>query len=566
MVAQIENSANKTEAQPKKDNYNLTESQKEPIKDETWKKLSKEFQELAQMLTPEKFTNELETLKNKDINWKESALASMISQLTYKWIAIEQITGAKSIKLYSTDWSHTSYERALNQAIESNIIKMSELQAAIIYQTSSLDEFIKTNSWNKKEWLQTTKYIEFIIDKYNLTEKWLKDKNGNINIWVINDNVTNVWDKEFLLTFFTSRSNNINVKFDNTIPERYNTSVLEKIKIINNNIPAESLKKIWIYPNKTEKLTADFTKDPMGTMMSTITENWWTWVILWILALLFWKWFKWFATWFLWGTALQTLWVDETTRLREQLAKSTANATSEWIDKFKEFQIDEKYKAIYNKILEKVKSSNNPNFTESDFATKFRDFSKSEDFKKCNITDLENNYNAATLDKFFNSKMEIAWKSSNDYLVWWTKNGYQAWEEIKKNKAFLWYILWEKESNDTGKTIEELFKTKDQVTIIKNKEEEKEFKLDKNSIIQEAWINIQIGTSIIGSLSGTSVETLENAQNKWDLEWLFKLIYMDSKTTFYSSNKTDIDKLVKTILWKVPNDKKDMKILEIFKA
>jgi hypothetical protein len=58
-------------------------------------------------------------------------------------------------------------------------------------------------------------------------------------------------------------------------------------------------------------------------------------------------------------------------------------------------------------MLAKVKTADDKDFTESDFVTKFKDFSKSEDFKKCNISDLENNYKSETLDKFFTSKMEI---------------------------------------------------------------------------------------------------------------------------------------------------------------
>lgn len=529
-------------------------------------KLTLKMQELAKGLTPAEFTNKLESLKNINKEWKDSLLSSMISQLSYKWIVLQRITGEKSISLIwpkkenPKDDEATPYENALNTALKSGTITMSDLQAALMYQTSSLDEFVKTNTWDKKEWLKTTKYVEFMINKYALNEKWLKDKNGNINVWVINDNVSNVWDRVFLLSFFTARNKDVNVKFDDNIAQRYNQEVGEQIKLVNASIPKETLASLGIYPDKTEKLTADFMKDPMGTMMNSVLENGWTWLIFWILALFFWKWMKWFATAFLWGTALQTLWWEWTKKVWEKVAE----LTWKWIDNFEKFWIDEKYKSIYNKILEKVKTTGDTDFTESDFVTRFRDFSKSEDFKKCNIADLENNYKSGTLDKFFTSKITIDWKSSSDYFVWGTTDKNTAEKNVKQNRIFLWLLLWEKEAIDNGKTVEELFRTKDEVstTTSSTPEAEKNLKITQHDIINKAWIQVGVWLTILNQLKSTSIVNLETAYNWWKIDSLFKMIFKDPKNLFYSKNKTEIDTLVKTIIDTVPSDKKTQKVSE----
>jgi hypothetical protein len=158
--------------------------------------------------------------------------------------------------------------------------------------------------------------------------------------------------------------------------------------------------------------------------------------------------------------------------------------------------------------------------------------------------------------------MEIDWKTWSDYFIWETKDKDTLWKNVKQNRTFLKYLLWEKEAIDNGKTIEELFKTKDEATSATSPEVVKDLKITQHEIIKKAQIQDWIWLTTLNQLKTTSIVNLETAYNWWKIDSLFKIIFKDTKNLFYTKNKTEIDKLVKTIIDTVPSDKKTQKVFE----
>jgi len=259
-------------------------------------------------------------LKKGDIS---SIMSSIIWSLNHKSMEI-RVVWEKEIDIYSgwkENWS--DMKLVINDFLQRWIISISNIQNALLYKTTSIDDFITLHS--DPDNIKEKDYVIYLLKKYNI--KWksvvdikIEDSDEQIKkdiqsiseadyksmIETIKYHVRweNISDREYIINYFQSFRKWVAVEKDPIKEYRDWVSENER-KLLKglNDVPENVLTDLWIRSNEAKDIWRKFKKDPLWFVAETLNKWWWTGLILWIIWFFMW-WWKWFLVWFLWWTAV----------------------------------------------------------------------------------------------------------------------------------------------------------------------------------------------------------------------------------------------------------------------
>lgn len=256
---------------------------------------------LKENITIEWVKNIINSLEKTNLSdWDRWAvLSSLITILNHNEMVIEWI-GKDKISIHGVDKTKAAeYERILDTSLSSNKIKIEDIQNWMLYKTSEIDNFIKTNN-NWADSLDIEKYTDLLIQKYDLEKNWLyTDKTKeSIDLNVINHKVTNIHDRTYLLSFFTSKLSKVPFKKDAILDYKKDVSKTEKAVIdAMKELDEETLTNLKVRDKDFAKdMSRRMKTDPFWIVWEMLNKWGSMWVLLWII---------WF---FMWGTKLGLMW------------------------------------------------------------------------------------------------------------------------------------------------------------------------------------------------------------------------------------------------------------------
>lgn len=286
----------------------------------------------------------LEQLPNIEKNKKPFLIGALLSVINRYWVGIKEIRNWQ-IKFNTpkeTSWLQvanrdqtTAYQNTFNNYMRSWAFDMEDLQRALLYRTSWLNDFINENrdlNWN------TLESSDLSIDTYFnrlLTKHWINlEARTDFNTTVINlsdedyeslkwDVITNTtWyqtDREFIIGYLDDIRYNNRQNLDNNWVINYINSVDENLETINrelSSLTAEQLYALWARSwESSEDYRVRLASDPFWTFLEWF-QNWGAdlWVLLGIIWAIFnigWKWrLMWFLWWFTGWSVIWSLWLE----------------------------------------------------------------------------------------------------------------------------------------------------------------------------------------------------------------------------------------------------------------
>lgn len=423
----------------------INESRNERWWEYTLERIKKEIKEkwMSFELTKE-FLENIEKIPEEN---KPFILWGIFSGLNQIGIWINGIDGTGKIvfntpeKPFNQEWKIADYaetikyKNLINNCISSGKISISDVTKALLYRTTSIDDYI--NEKVDKNF-STSKYVERLLEKYKIhgwikwikvmvqSEQWLKDLKK-----IINDAITdNQADKEFLLIYIDDLYYRKDSSLDeweittyNNISDKNQKAVLKEL----NNLNEEQRFALWVRDsNEATQVAKEATKDPVWFMKKSLNANNFTvalmtWLLGWILSALFGKWFwKGFLggaiLWFAWAA----WWVDFLKGQLDKHWKKWEWESKEWEEKAS----DKKTNSIFETYKWVLISQNEESkLTGSEVLIKWDELSKNDKFLSAP---------ASFFDIFSNEKNEANLKE--EFKKYWV-------ELTEENKKYYEYIF-----------------------------------------------------------------------------------------------------------------------------
>lgn len=330
---------------------------------EAIKKVVKEMEnshEVAKQVFSEIITH-IDLLNNKP-EQKKLVLWSLFSVLNRYWVSLYEVKWNKiQLKAWvETKWvvvlKHEDvlhFQELINWRILSWKLTPEEVQTALLYRTSSLDDFIKEKNDSQ---LSTTDYAVRLLNKYKITissdkpvtsenlaselKGFPQEKYNDFKtkiLWAITDSQA---DREFIIGYLD------NLKYDGgkAIQEdnitEYKKTRTENAAIVQwlhelNKLDSATKYALWVRMTDTlEWKKQEWTNDPMGAFLKNLSgDAWILGVFMWIIWAIFWgkKWFLGGLLWGFWLWALGTDWIKWSVNWTAEIWNEGIDAISKWV-------------------------------------------------------------------------------------------------------------------------------------------------------------------------------------------------------------------------------------------